>query len=241
MVLKITALNPNYNDQTKLSYVITKVINKMPGLVEVTYEPNLDGIAGAFSGLTFTGTEEDAYNAFITATLKCNTELSQKLTVFIGSKQISLYDFEYVTGEENKDASNYIPSYSIPVNGANWLTANGYSGYRNRAEELYEEGYPFFMWPNASVADNDSVSADIVSAEDGAPVRFARPPYILGGNSHPNINTFIAVPSFGYSSLYLSRSFTIRIMPDTFMAKLIAPRPWKGGLPSKSSGIVPMQ
>ncbi len=172
VVLKITALAPKYNEKTKLTYVIDNVINKMPGLVEVTYEPNLDGIAGAFSGLTFTGAEDDAYYAFITATLKCNTELSHKLTVFIGSKQISLYDFEYVTGEENKDAQNYIPSYSIPVNGANWLTANGYSGYRNRAEELYEEGYPFFMWPNASVADNDSVSADIVSVEDGAPVRF---------------------------------------------------------------------
>ena len=32
-----------------------------------------------------------------------------------------------------------------------------------------------------------------------------------------------------------------RRMPLTFMAKEMAPRPEKGGLPSKSSGMVPTQ
>ncbi len=140
-------------------------------IVDSATNADLNGVAGAFSGLTFTGAEENAYNTYITATLKCNTGLSQKLTVFIGSKQSMLFDFEYVTGEENKDADNYIPSFSLPVNGAQWLTANGYSGYRGRAQELYDEGYPLFMWPNAAV-NNDTVSIDVVSAAEGEPVRF---------------------------------------------------------------------
>ncbi|MBE6811433.1 MAG: hypothetical protein E7523_00965 [Ruminococcaceae bacterium] len=186
VVLKLVAVKPTSSSR-KIPYVVSKKlrVGTEQGLKKViTVEDastvgtadnpgaDLNGIAGDFSGLTFTGAEEKAYNSFITATLKCNTALSQKLAVFIGSKQTMLYDFEYVTGEENKDAENYIASYTIPVNGANWLTANGYSGYRVRSEELYAEGYPFFMWPNASVADNDSVSAQIVSAADGEPVRF---------------------------------------------------------------------
>ncbi len=140
-------------------------------IVDSITNDNLNGVAGTFNGLTFTGAEENAYNTFITATLACNAALSQKLTVFIGSKQTMLYDFEYITGEENKDAENYIPSFELPVNGANWLTANGYSGYRGRAEELYNEGYPLYMWPNAAVS-NDTVAIDVVSAADGEPVRF---------------------------------------------------------------------
>ena len=133
---------------------------------------DLNGVAGTFDGLFFTGAEENAYNAKVTAKLLCNEELAPlELTVFIGSKQISLFDFEYVTGEENKDAPNYVPSFSVPVNGANWLTANGYNGYRGRAWELLEEGHKLFMWPNAAV-NNDGVFTDIVSAEDGEPTRF---------------------------------------------------------------------
>ena len=186
VVLKVVAVDPTSSTRT-ISYVIRKKLRvgtekglknvitvEDASLVGTEGHPgaDLNNIAGTFSGLTFRGADEKAYNAFITATLKCNTALSQKLTVFIGSKQTMLYDFEYVTGEENIGAQNYIPSYTIPVNGANWLTENGYTGYRVRAEELYAEGYPFFMWPNASVQDNDSVSAEIVSAADGEPVRF---------------------------------------------------------------------
>ena len=134
--------------------------------------PYLAGFAGTFNGLTFTGAADGSYNALITARLVCNEDIAPvELTIFIGSMQTMLYDFEYVTGEENKDAENYIPSLSLPINGANWLTANGYNGYRGRAEELASEGWPLFMWPNASV-QNDTVVADIVNKEDGEPVRF---------------------------------------------------------------------
>lgn len=141
-------------------------------IVDQSTSADLNNVAGTFNGLEFTGAEDGAYNTTVTADLVCNTELEPLvLTVFVGSKQIALHDFEYVTGEENKDADNYIPSYSIPVNGANWLTQNNYANYKVRAVDVDKEGYPFFMWPNASIS-NDGVSADIVSSEDGEPVRF---------------------------------------------------------------------
>lgn len=141
-------------------------------IVDQSTNADLNGIAGTFNGLTFTGAEENAYNAKITAKLACNTDLAPlELTVFIGSKQISLYDFEYVTGEENKDNPKYIPSFNLPVNGAAWLKANGYNGYRGRALELQAEGHPLFMWPNGSIS-NDTVSTVVVDKADGEPVRF---------------------------------------------------------------------
>ncbi len=140
-------------------------------IIDQSTSADLNGVAGTFNGLTFTGAEENAYNTKITATLNCNTALVLELTVFIGSKQVSLYDFEYVTGEENKDADNYITSYSLPINGAKWLSSNSYANYKVRAVDVDKEGYPLFMWPNAAV-QNDTVTADIVSAEDGEPVRF---------------------------------------------------------------------
>ncbi len=141
-------------------------------IVDSSTNADLNGVAGTFNGLTFTGAEENAYNTTVTAKLVCNEELNPLvLTVFVGSKQMPLYSFEYVTGEENKDADNYITSYSLPINGAKWLSDRGYANYRVRAQEVYDEGYPLFMWPNAAV-NNDTVSADIVSAADGEPVRF---------------------------------------------------------------------
>lgn len=146
-------------------------------IVDQSTGADLNGIAGTFSGLTFTSAEENAYNAKVTATLACNTELVLDLTVFIGSKQVTLYDFEYVTGEENKDAENYIPSFSIPTYSATWLSNNSNGGYGSRAEHtasLYEAGWPIYTWPNGSITDpnNESAVSTVVSAEDGEPTRF---------------------------------------------------------------------
>ena len=146
-------------------------------IVDQSTNADLNGVAGTFNGLTFTGAEENAYNAKVTATLKCNTALVLNLTVFIGSKQVTLHDFEYVTGEENKEADNYIKSYTLPTYSATWLTNNSNAGYPSRtdlAKALYAQDYPLYMWPNANVTDvdNTSATATVVSAEDGEPVRF---------------------------------------------------------------------
>lgn len=146
-------------------------------IVDQTTGDDLNGVAGTFSGLNFTANEDDAFNTIVNAELKCNTALSLELTVFIGSKQTMLYDFEYVTGEENKDEANYIPSFTLPTYSATWLTNTGNNGYPSRpdfANSLYNAGWPLYMWPNASITDpnNDSAVATVVSAEDGEPTRF---------------------------------------------------------------------
>lgn len=152
-------------------------------IVDQSTSADLNGVAGTFSGLTFTSAEENAYNAKVTATLVCNTELVLNLTVFIGSKQVSLHDFEYVTGEENKDAPNYVSTFNLPTYSYDWLQADpatgrpaneGYASRKDLAIALDEQNIPFYMWPNKAVGDktNTSATATIVSADDGEPVRF---------------------------------------------------------------------
>lgn len=144
----------------------------------IATETSLNNTAGTFDGLFFTGTEDGAYNAKVTAQLVCNPELAPLvLTVFIGSKQVTIHDFEYVTGEENKDASNYVSTFNLPTYSDTWLKANNFAGYGNRKDlaiALDSQDVPFYMWPNAAVGDttNTSSTATIVSAADGEPVRF---------------------------------------------------------------------
>ena len=143
-------------------------------IVDKTTGDDLNNVAGAFNGLTFTGAEDGAFNTTVTAKLVCNEGLDPLvLTVFVGSKQVKLYDFEYVTGEENKDAPNYVSSFHFPTYSATWLSNNS-SSNGAIAAELYEKDIPLYIWPNAGVGDtnNTTAKADIVSAADGEPVRF---------------------------------------------------------------------
>lgn len=201
VILKIRALNPTKGTKYTIDWLMTNKIETATGIYQVTKAGDLNGVAGTFEGLTFTGAEEDAYNATVTATLACNPDLALELTVFIGSKQSLIYDFEYVTGEENIDAENYIPSFSLPTYGKQWLADNGLSNAAISAQ-LYEEGVPLYMWPNGAIA-NDTVSADIVSAEDGEPVRF--------GNNSLRI-------SFDFSSYNKSSNgnFYLRVTDPTY-------------------------
>ncbi len=153
-------------------------------IVDQSTSADLNNVAGTFNGLEFTGAEDGAYNTTVTADLVCNTELEPLvLTVFVGSKQIALHDFEYVTGEENKDAPNYVSTFNLPTYSYTWLQydeatgrpANaGYPSRKDLAIALNEQGIPFYMWPNKAVGDatNTSATATIVSAADGEPVRF---------------------------------------------------------------------
>lgn len=176
VVVQLFAAMPDNGSKYKIDYLIT---NKLDGFVTdgvlshytTSKYIDLNEVAGTFDGLFFTGAEENAYNATVTAKLLCNEELAPlELTVFIGSKQTMLYDFEYVTGEENKDADNYISSFTLPTYGKQWLADNGSSNAAISAQ-LYDQDMPLYMWPNGAIA-NDTVTADVVSAEEGEPVRF---------------------------------------------------------------------
>ena len=173
-IIKYIARSPSYPDCDIDSIIRDNIVGDA-NILAYGYVPETlyfdAGFAGSFNGLTFTGASEGSYNALITAKLKCNDGIDPlELTVFIGSKQTMMYDFEYVTGDENKDAENYIPSFTLPTYGKQWLADNGESNGTISAK-LYEEGMPLYMWPNGAIS-NDTVSAEIVSAADGEPVRF---------------------------------------------------------------------
>lgn len=130
--------------------------------------------AGTFDGLTFTTLEGVTVNANVTATLRFNPEITATVKAIIGAMPKILYDFEYTTDKEEADNSNgelkYIPSYQMPrfdrVNG------NNSTEREKQGAEFYEQGYPLFSWPNASLDDQDAMKSTIVSKDDGEPVRF---------------------------------------------------------------------
>lgn len=134
---------------------------------------DLNGTAGTFSGLTFTSAEDNAYNATVTTKLASNETVELILTVFIGSKQTMLYDFEYTDNAEEAAASDtlkYIPSLTLPTYGATWMKQNGHD-HMSISAQTRNDGFPLYMWPNGALT-NDVVQADVVAASDGEPVRF---------------------------------------------------------------------
>lgn len=123
---------------------------------------DLNGKAGTFSGLTFTGAEDGAYNAKVVGYFNSNSSAKAEITVFVGSKQVKLFDFEYTDDKEladSDDSLKYIPSMSLPVDPRGGV-AGGY----------YNQGYPLYVWPNAAISE--SAAGTIVSKADGEPVRF---------------------------------------------------------------------
>lgn len=130
---------------------------------------DLNGKAGLFSGLIFTGAEDGAFNAKVVAAFKSNESVNVELTVFIGSKQVKLFDFEYTDDKEeaeNNPNLRYMKSLTIPNIGQ-----RNYGGYWVNGDWVREEGYDLFLWPNRSL-DNDVATGTIVSSKDGEPVRF---------------------------------------------------------------------
>ncbi|MGN1195176.1 MAG: hypothetical protein ACI4SB_06805 [Acutalibacteraceae bacterium] len=81
-----------------------------------------------------------------------------------------LYDFEYTTDRAEAEANpdlEWIPSYNMPRFDRTIGTTSVY-----QAGQFYEQGYPFYCWPNANITDQESMKATVVSKEDGAPVLF---------------------------------------------------------------------
>lgn len=129
--------------------------------------------AGTFSGLTFTSVDGKTITGYITATLACDTEVKANIKAIIGAQPVVIYDFEYTTDAAEAEASNgelkYVPGYSMPRYDRSNPEAHAVQGAK-----FYEEGYPLYCWPNASLDDQDSMKATVVSKEDGEPVRFGQ-------------------------------------------------------------------
>lgn len=103
-------------------------------------------------------------------TVDTNRKLTAEAEETPVSAKTTLYDFEYVTGEENKGADNYIPSFSLPSYDRAWLTNNGES-ITSVANNLYSQDVPLYIHSNTAIA-NGVVTADVVSRKDSEPVHF---------------------------------------------------------------------
>lgn len=86
------------------------------------------------------------------------------------SKNSVIYDFEYVTGSKNSEKDNYIPSFTLPSYNKSQL-ANINETVFSVSEKLNEQKTPLFIHSNSAISDG-IISAEIVSAQDGAPVRY---------------------------------------------------------------------
>ncbi len=163
---------------------------------------DLGETAGSFNGLTFTTLDGVTVNANVTATLKYDEEVKTVVKAIIGAMPVVMYDFEYTTDKqeaENSDgALKYIPSYKMPRFDRSIGTSSP-----EQAAEFYEQGYPLYCWPNASLTDQESMKATIVSKDDGEPVRFGnkslRIDYDYSSfNSSSNSNNYLRVTSPDY-------------------------------------------
>lgn len=129
--------------------------------------------AGKFDGLNFTGAEDGTYNALITAKFNGAEDINLELTVFIGSKQVSFYNFEYTTDKEEAEKNpdlEYIASYTLPQS-----DNTGRDNFKDFVEggtkqALYDAGYPLYTWTAA--LPMEGAKATVVSSVDGEPVRF---------------------------------------------------------------------
>ncbi|MBR5411049.1 MAG: phosphodiester glycosidase family protein [Clostridia bacterium] len=128
---------------------------------------------GTFDGLTLTTRSEGSMEADVTAASAYDQSVTAATRVVIGAEPVMLYDFEYTTDQEEAAASEgrlqWIPSYDLPV----YDNKNKPDGktHTQKAAEWYEEGYPLYGWPNASL-DVTAMHATVVDAADGEPVRF---------------------------------------------------------------------
>ena len=86
------------------------------------------------------------------------------------SKNSVLFDFEYVTGSKNTDKDNYIPSFTLPSYDKIQLKNNNET-ILSVAKNLHSQKTPLFMHSNTAFSGG-IVAAEIVSSEDGEPVRF---------------------------------------------------------------------
>lgn len=159
--------------------------------------------AGKFNGLTFTTLDGVTVDANVTATLKFDSNISVTVKAIIGALPKMLYDFEYTTDKEEADNSNgelkYIPSYRLPR-----FDRTKEGNNASQGAEFYEQGYPLFSWPNASLDDQDSMKSTIVSKDDGEPVRFGnkslRIDYDYSSyNGSSNSNNYLRVTSPTYT------------------------------------------
>ena len=165
---------------------------------------DISGQAGTFDGLTFTSFDGVTVNAMVTATSVFNSDISVQIKTVIGALPVIYDDFEYTTDADEAAANpelKYIPTTVMPK-----YDKTQYASHGAQAPVIYEQGYPYYTWPNGALGNEPQyMTAEIVSKDDGEPVRFGNHSLKVtfdfsGFNNSSNGNCYLrtAIPTYTF-------------------------------------------
>ena len=158
-----------------------------PGDFKWTIKSKTAGVSdkdvGHMDGNTFVaGTGSGTMNATVTVTYENDRAKSAEVGVEIGKLPVTLMDFEPINGQRQTCAhyhwgwTKYAGEGGPNTNGGYTSKSTGqvvtWENYFGAASAFAADGYTYFLWPNASLADYLSGDLKITTAAEGGQVRF---------------------------------------------------------------------
>lgn len=158
-----------------------------PGDFKWTIKSKTAGVpdkdVGHMDGNTFVaGTGSGTMNATVTVTYANDRAKSAEVGVEIGKLPVTLMDFEPINGQRQTCAhyhwgwTKYAGEGGPNTNGGYTSKSTGqvvtWENYFGAASAFAADGYTYFLWPNASLADYLSGDLKITTAAEGGQVRF---------------------------------------------------------------------
>ena len=158
-----------------------------PGDFKWTIKSKTAGVSdkdvGHMDGNTFVaGTGSGTMNATVTVTYANDRAKSAEVGVEIGKLPVTLMDFEPINGQRQTCAhyhwgwTKYAGEGGPNTNGGYTSKSTGqvvtWENYFGAASAFAADGYTYFLWPNASLADYLSGDLKITTAAEGGQVRF---------------------------------------------------------------------
>ena len=158
-----------------------------PGDFKWTIKSKTEGVSdkdvGHMDGNTFVaGTGSSTMNAAVTVTYANDHAKKAEVGVEIGKMPVTLMDFEPINGQRQTCAhyhwgwTKYAGEGGPNTNGGYTSKSTGqvvtWENYFGAASAFAADGYTYFLWPNASLADYLSGDLKITTAAEGGQVRF---------------------------------------------------------------------
>ena len=142
-----------------------------------------DADVGHMDGNTFvSGNGTQTMNAAVKVQYAYDKSLSAEINVEIGKLPVTLMDFEPINGQRQTCAhyhwgwTKYAGEGGPNTNGGYTSKSTGqvvtWENYFGAASAFAADGYTYFLWPNASLADYHSGDLKITTAAEGGQVRF---------------------------------------------------------------------
>ena len=142
-----------------------------------------DADVGHMDGNTFvSGNGTQTMNAAVKVQYAYDKSLSAEINVEIGKLPVTLMDFEPINGQRQTCAhyhwgwTKYAGEGGPNTNGGYTSKSTGqvvtWENYFGAASAFAADGYTYFLWPNASLADYLSGDLKITTAAEGGQVRF---------------------------------------------------------------------